>query len=67
MSLTEGLHVERTEFLTTALSDRGQELMLEYMASTDTLGELPLYSDGVYERALAEGTVPAIDAASARP
>ena len=57
MSLTDGLQVERTEFLTAALSDRGQELMLEYMASTEALGELPLYSAGVYERALADGDV----------
>lgn len=60
MSLTEGLHVERTEFLTTALSDRGQELMVDYMASTDHLGELPLYAPGVYDQALEKGIVPTI-------
>jgi enoyl-CoA hydratase len=62
MSLTDGLHVERTEFLTTALSDRGQELMLEYMGSTDAIGELPLYTPGVYVESLAAGTVPRVGA-----
>ena len=65
--LEEGLHVERSEFLATALSDIGQELMLDYMANTDAAGELPLYQPGVYEQVLAAGTsrgagAPAADA-----
>lgn len=60
MSLTEGLHVEAAEFLTTALSKVGQELMLDYMATTEATGELPLYSPGVFERALEAGTVPGV-------
>jgi enoyl-CoA hydratase/carnithine racemase len=60
MSLTEGLHVESAEFLTTALSKVGQELMLDYMATTEADGELPLYSAGVYDEALAAGTVPGL-------
>jgi len=60
MSLTDGLHVERAEFLTTALSKAGQELMLDYMATTEADGELPMYSPGVYEEALAAGTVPGL-------
>jgi len=60
MSLTDGLHVERAEFLTTALSKIGQELMLDYMATTEADGELPLYTPGVYDEALATGTVPGI-------
>lgn len=60
MSLTDGLHVERAEFLATALSTVGQELMLDYMATTDATGELPLYSPGVYAEALEAGTVPGI-------
>ncbi len=56
MSLTDGLHVERAEFLTTALSSLGQELMLDYMANTERAGELPLYVDGVYDQVLAAGT-----------
>jgi enoyl-CoA hydratase len=58
MSLIDGLHVERAEFLATALSEVGQRLMLDYMATTDATGELPLYSPGVYEEALVVGTVP---------
>lgn len=60
MSLTDGLHVERAEFLTTALSKVGQELMLDYMATTDATGELPLYTPGVYDEALEAGTVPGV-------
>jgi enoyl-CoA hydratase/carnithine racemase len=58
MSLEDGLHVERTEFLTTALSDEGQRLMQEYMQDTEATGELPLYSGDIFARALAAGTVP---------
>ena len=57
MSLTDGLQVERAEFLTTALSKVGQELMLDYMATTEATGELPLYTPGVYDEALEAGTV----------
>lgn len=60
MSLTDGLHVERAEFLTTALSKIGQELMLDYMATTEATGELPLYSPDVYDQALQAGTVPGV-------
>lgn len=60
MSLTDGLHVERAEFLTTALSKIGQELMLDYMATTEATGELPLYTPGVYEEALEAGKVPGL-------
>lgn len=56
MSLPDGLHVERAEFLATALSDVGQELMLDYMANTDLAGELPLYVEGAYEQVLVAGT-----------
>lgn len=56
MPLPDGLHTERAEFLTTALSKQGQELMLDYMANTDTAGDLPLYLPGVYDEVLAAGT-----------
>lgn len=56
MPLPDGLHTERAEFLTTALSKEGQELMLDYMANTGTAGELPLYIPGVYNKILAAGT-----------
>ena len=58
MSLTDGLYVERTEFLTRVLSKDGQELMLGYMAATDATGELPLYNPGTYAQALESGRVP---------
>lgn len=64
MSLTEGLHVERVEFLTRVLSTEGQQLMLDYMASTEATGELPLYDPDVYAEALETGYVPAARAAA---
>src|SRR5438876_6994646 len=60
MSLTDGLHVERAEFLATALSKAGQELMLDYMATTEATGELPLYTPGVFDEALERGRVPGL-------
>jgi len=65
MSLPEGLHVERTEFLGTDQSAKGQQLMLQYLDDIDTVGELPLYHEDTYARALESGTVPAL-AATAR-
>ena len=56
MTLPDGLHLERAEFLTTALSKVGQELMRDYMANTEAAGELPLYQPGVYEEVLQAGT-----------
>ncbi|MET7782157.1 MULTISPECIES: enoyl-CoA hydratase/isomerase family protein [Streptomyces] len=58
MSLPEGLHVERTEFFTRVMSKDGQELMLDYIATTATTGELPLYNPDTYEQALTLGSVP---------
>jgi len=60
MSLSEGLHVERTEFLGTDQSKVGQDLMLQYLADTESTGELPLYRPGAYEQALEAGRVPAV-------
>src|SRR5438876_8860182 len=57
-SLSEGLHVERTEFLMADQSKDGQELMLDYMKTTDATGELPLYNPDTYARALESGSVP---------
>ncbi len=62
MSLPEGLHVERTEFLGTDQSLRGQELMLQYLADIDSAGELPLYHGDTYDQALESGVVPALGA-----
>lgn len=61
MSLLEGLHVERTEFLGTDQSEAGQELMLQYLSDTESIGELPMYRPGVYAQALELGRIPAAD------
>ena len=58
MSLSEGLHVERTEFLIADQSKDAQDLMLDYLASTEETGELPLYNPDTYARALESGRVP---------
>jgi enoyl-CoA hydratase/carnithine racemase len=58
MSLSEGLHVECTEFLMADQSKDGQELMRDYMETTDATGELPLYDPDTYARALESGRVP---------
>jgi enoyl-CoA hydratase/carnithine racemase len=58
MSLSEGLHVERTEFLMADQSKDAQDLMLDYLATTDATGELPLYNPDTYARALKSGRVP---------
>jgi enoyl-CoA hydratase/carnithine racemase len=58
-SLSEGLHVERTQFLMADQSNDGQALMLDYLETTDATGELPLYNPDTYARALASGRVPA--------
>jgi enoyl-CoA hydratase/carnithine racemase len=58
MSLSEGLHVERTEFLIADQSKDAQDLMIDYLATTDAIGELPLYHSDTYARALESGRVP---------
>ncbi|HEX7826402.1 MAG TPA: enoyl-CoA hydratase/isomerase family protein [Mycobacterium sp.] len=60
MSLLEGLHVERTEFLGTDQSDEGQKLMLQYLSDTESIGELPMYRPDTYAQALELGRVPAV-------
>jgi hypothetical protein len=54
------LHVERTEFLQTDQSEDGQKLMLDYLATTEATGELPLYHPDTYSQALETGRVPGI-------
>ncbi|WP_405476133.1 enoyl-CoA hydratase/isomerase family protein [Streptomyces sp. NBC_00009] len=58
LSLQDGLHIERTEFFTRVMSKEGQELMLDYIATTEATGELPLYNPDTYAQALASGSVP---------
>lgn len=57
MSLSEGLHVERTEFLVADRSKDAQDLMIDYLATTDSTGELPLYNPDTCARALQWGRV----------
>lgn len=58
MSLSDGLHVERTEFLIADQSKDAQDLMIDYLATTEATGELPLYNPDTYARALESGRVP---------
>ena len=66
MSLAAGLHMERTEFLGTDQSETGQQLMLQYLADIDSVGELPLYHGETYAQALEEGRVPGLASAVTR-
>ncbi|SFH61476.1 Enoyl-CoA hydratase/carnithine racemase [Collimonas sp. OK307] len=58
MSLEEGLHVERTEFLTILPGENAQALMIEYMERTERDGDLPLYDPAIYDDALKSGHFP---------
>ncbi|MFT0737404.1 enoyl-CoA hydratase/isomerase family protein [Ralstonia wenshanensis] len=58
MSLEEGLHVERTEFITISPSKTAQSLMVEYLERTERDGDLPLYDPAIYKEALANGRFP---------
>ncbi|MFD0440961.1 enoyl-CoA hydratase/isomerase family protein [Streptomyces chartreusis] len=60
MPLAEGLHVERAEFFARVMSEEGQELMLDYLATTEATGELPLYDPDTYAQALVSGSVPGL-------
>ena len=55
MSLEEGLRVEHVEFLGVAKSKDGQELMVDYLKSTDTSGELPFYDFKAYGKGIKTG------------
>jgi enoyl-CoA hydratase len=58
MSLEEGMHVERTEFMSVLPSDSAQSLMIEYMERTERDGDLPLYDPAIYDKALEYGHFP---------
>jgi enoyl-CoA hydratase/carnithine racemase len=58
MSLEDGLHVERTEFMSALSGESAQALMLEYMERTAHEGDLPLYEPAIYEQALELGHFP---------
>ena len=57
MSLTKGLQLEHAEFLVRDQDKEAQKRMLEYVATTEATGELPLMDRDTYERALNEGRI----------
>lgn len=58
MSLEDGMHVERTEFMAALSGHDSQTLMLEYMERTEREGDLPLYQPAIFEQALKGGHFP---------
>ena len=58
MSLDEGLHLERAEFIQIAPSDTAQSLMIGYLQRTANDGDLPLYDPAIYDEALESGRFP---------
>lgn len=56
LGLEEGLHVERSEFISTSLSKAGQEGMVDYLEATEENDELPFYQPGVAEQIIAAGS-----------
>lgn len=61
MTLDEGLHLERTEFITISPTDTAQSLMVGYLDRTARDGDLPLYDPAVYDEALTSGRFPLQD------
>lgn len=55
LSLEDGLQLEHAEFLVRDQSKDAQGRMLEYIASTEATGELPLLNRQKYEHALSVG------------
>lgn len=58
MPLEDGLHVERTEFMSALSGQSAQSLMLEYMEHAERGGDLPLYDPAIFEAALQGGHFP---------
>ncbi len=58
MTLDEGLHLERTEFISIAPTETAQALMVGYLDRTARDGDLPLYEPVVYDEALEKGRFP---------
>ena len=57
MSLSDGLQFEHAELLVIDQSKEAQQLMLEYIATTEATGELPLLDWKTYDRALSTGRI----------
>ncbi|MFL5997796.1 MAG: enoyl-CoA hydratase/isomerase family protein, partial [Streptomyces sp.] len=55
LSLEDGLQFEHAEFLVRDQSKEAQRRMLEYIATTEATGELPLLNPETYARALSAG------------
>src|SRR5438067_9021810 len=55
LPLEDGLQLEHAEFLVRDQSKEAQRRMLEYIATTDATGELPLLDRDTYARALGAG------------
>ncbi|UUZ68003.1 enoyl-CoA hydratase/isomerase family protein [Polaromonas sp. P2-4] len=61
MTLDEGLHLERTEFISIIPSETAQSLMVGYLDRTARDGDLPFYVPEIYHEALADGRFPLHD------
>ena len=57
LPLEQGLQLEHAEFLVRDQSKEAQGRMLEYIATTDATGELPLLNRETYARALSAGRI----------
>jgi enoyl-CoA hydratase/carnithine racemase len=57
LSLEQGLQLEHAEFLVRDQSKEAQRRMLEYIATTDATGELPLLNRETYAQALRDGRI----------
>jgi enoyl-CoA hydratase/carnithine racemase len=55
LTLEEGLQLEHAEFVVRDQSKEAQQLMLKYIAATETTGDLPLMNRKTYARALSTG------------
>lgn len=55
LSMAEGLHLERAEFLALLPEQQAQSIMLHYLQDTARVGELPVYQPGGYDAALQHG------------
>ena len=61
MTLDEGLHLERTEFITISPTETAQSLMVGYLDRTVHDGDLPLYTPAIFDEALESGRFPLRD------
>ena len=57
LSLEDGLQLEHAEFLVRDQSKEAQKRMLDYIATTEVTGELPLLNRDTYAQALAAGRI----------